>query len=75
MEGKLSINPVAWSGDKVLKYHAVVVFGDKSIMSGDPMPTKEDAVRSLAEECKAWAERVKFVKAIVKKELNLQALR
>ena len=44
MEGKLSINPVAWSGDKVLKYHAAVVFEDKSIMSGDPMPTKEEAV-------------------------------
>jgi hypothetical protein len=44
-------------------------------MSGDPMPTKEEAVKSLGEECKAWAERVKFVKAIVKKELNLQALR
>ena len=75
MEGKLSINPVAWSGDKVLKYHAAVVFKDKSIMSGDPMPTKEEAVSSLGEECKAWAERVKYVKAIVKKELNLQALR
>ena len=75
MEGKLSINPVAWSGDKVLKYHAAVVFYEKSIMSGSHMPTKEDAVRSLAEECKAWAERVKVVKAIVKKELNLQALR
>lgn len=75
MEGKLSINPVAWSGDKVLKYHAAVVFEDKSIMSGDPMPTKEDAVRSLAEECKAWAERVKVAKAIVKKELKLTSLR
>ena len=58
MERKLSINPVAWSGDKVLKYHAAVVFED-SIMSGDPMPTKEEAVKSLGEECKAWAERVK----------------
>ena len=75
MKGKLSINPVAWSGDKTLKYRASVVFEDRSIMSGDPEPTKEDAVKSLAEECKAWAERVKFVKAIVKKELNLQALR
>jgi hypothetical protein len=75
MEGKLSINPVAWSGDKVLKYHAAVVFEDRSIMSGDPKPTEEEAVKSLGDECKAWAERVKFVKAIVKKELNLQALR
>ena len=75
MKGKLSINPVAWSGDKVLKYHAAVVFEDRSIMSGDPMPTKKKAVKSLGEECKAWAERVEFVKDIVKKELNLQALR
>ena len=75
MKGKLSINPVAWSGDKVLKYHAAVVFEDRSIMSGDPMPTKKEAVKSLGEECKAWDERVKFVKAIVKEELNLQALR
>jgi hypothetical protein len=75
MEGKLSIYPVAWSGDKVLKYHAAVVFEDRSIMSGDPKPTEEEAVKSLGDECKAWAERVKFVKAIVKKELNLQALR
>jgi hypothetical protein len=44
-------------------------------MSGDPKPTEEEAVKSLGDECKAWAERVKFVKAIVKKELNLQALR
>ena len=72
---KLMIKPVAWAGEIVLKYRASVVFEDNSIMSGDPEPTKEDAVRSLAEECKAWAERVKFVKAIVKKELNLQALR
>jgi hypothetical protein len=53
MKGKLSINPVAWSGDKVLKYQAAVVFEDRSIMSGDPMPTKEEAVKSLGEECKA----------------------
>lgn len=75
MEGKLSINPVAWSGNKTLKYRASVVFEDSSIMSGDPMPTKKKAVKSLGEECKAWAERVEFVKTIVKKELNLQALR
>ena len=72
---ELLIKPVAWAGEIVLKYRASVVFEDNSIMSGDPEPTKEDAVRSLAEECKAWAERVKFVKAIVKKELKLQALR
>ena len=72
---ELKIMPVAWSGDKTLKYRASVIFEDRSIMSGDPMPTKEEAVKSLGEECKAWAERVKFVKAIVKKELNLQALR
>ena len=72
---ELKINPVTWSGDKTLKYRASVIFEDKSIMSGDPKATKEEAVKSLGEECKAWAERVKFVKAIVKKELNLQALR
>ena len=71
----LKIMPVAWSGNKTLKYRASVVFEDSSIMSGDPMPTKEEAVKSLGEECKAWAERVKVVKAIVKEELNLQALR
>ena len=71
----LKIMPVAWSGDKTLKYRASVVFEDRSIMSGDPMLTKEEAVKSLGEECKAWAERVKVVKAIVKEELNLQALR
>ena len=71
----LKIMPVAWSGDKTLKYRASVVFEDSSIMSGDPMPTKEEAVKSLGEECKAWSERVKVAKTIVKKELNLQALR
>ena len=75
MKGKLNINPVAWAGDKTLKYRASVVFEDSSIMSGDPMPTKEEAVKSLGEECKAWSERVKVAKTIVKKELNLQALR
>lgn len=75
MKGTLSINPVAWSGNKTLKYRASVVFEDSSIMSGDPMPTKEEAVKSLGEECKAWSERVKVAKTIVKKELNLQALR
>ena len=74
MKGNLSVYPVAWAGEIVLKYRASVVFEDYSAMSGDPMPTKEDAVKSLGEECKAWAERVKFVKAIVKEELNLQAL-
>ena len=72
---ELKIMPVAWSGDKTLKYRASVIFEDSGIMSGDPMPTKEEAVKSLGEECKAWAERVKLVKAIVKEELNLQALR
>ena len=72
---KLMIKPVAWAGEIVLKYSASVVFEDNSIMSGDPEPTKEDAVRSLAEECKAWAERVKVAKAIVKKELKLTSLR
>jgi hypothetical protein len=72
---KLEIKPVAWAGEIVLKYRASVVFEDNSIMSGDPEPTKEDAVRSLAEECKAWAERLKVAKAIVKKELNLTSLR
>ena len=72
---KLMIKPVAWAGEIVLKYRASVVFEDNSIMSGDPEPTKEDAVRSLAEECKAWAERVKVAKAIVKKELKLTSLR
>ena len=72
---ELVIKPVAWSGGKTLKYRASVVFEDRSIMSGDPMPTKKEAMKSLGEECKAWYERVKFVKAIVKEELNLQALR
>ena len=72
---ELLIKPVAWAGEIVLKYRASVVFEDNSIMSGDPEPTKEDAVRSLAEECKAWAERVKVAKAIVKKELKLTSLR
>ena len=72
---ELLIKPVAWAGEIVLKYRASVVFEDNSIMSGDPEPTKEDAVRSLAEECKAWSERVKVAKAIVKKELKLTSLR
>ena len=50
---ELKIMPVAWSGDKTLKYRASVIFEDRSIMSGDPMPTKEEAVKSLGDECKA----------------------
>ena len=72
---ELVIKPVAWSGDKTLKYHASVIFEDSSIMSGDPKATEEEAVKSLGDECKAWTERVKVAKTIVKKELNLQALR
>ena len=44
MEGKLSINPVAWSGDKTLKY-------------------------------RAWTERVKVAKTLVKKHLKIDVLR
>jgi hypothetical protein len=72
---ELKIMPVAWSGDKTLKYRASVIFEDRSIMSGDPKATEEEAVKSLGDECKAWTERVKVAKTIVKKELNLQALR
>lgn len=72
---ELVIKPVAWSGDKTLKYRASVIFEDRSIMSGDPKATEEEAVKSLGDECKAWAERVKVAKAIVKKELNLTSLR
>ncbi len=75
MKGKLSINPVAWSGDKTLKYRASVVFEDRSIMSGDPKPTEEEAVKSLGDECKAWTERVKVAKALVKKHLKIDVLR
>jgi hypothetical protein len=72
---ELKIMPVAWSGDKTLKYRASVIFEDSSIMSGDPKATEEEAVKSLGDECKAWTERVNVAKTIVKKELNLQALR
>jgi hypothetical protein len=72
---ELVIKPVAWSGDKTLKYRASVIFEDSSIMSGDPKATEEEAVKSLGDECKAWTERVKVAKTIIKKELNLQALR
>ena len=72
---ELVIKPVSWSGDKTLKYRASVIFEDSSIMSGDPKATEEEAVKSLGDECKAWTERVKVAKTIVKKELNLQALR
>lgn len=72
---ELVIKPVAWSGGVVTKYRASVIFEDSSIMSGDPKTTEEEAVKSLGDECKAWTERVKVAKTIVKKELNLQALR
>lgn len=71
MTGKLIIKPVAWSGGVVTKYRASVEFEDSSVISGDPMPTENEAVISLGEECKAWTERVKMVKAIVKTKLNL----
>ena len=72
---ELVIKPVAWSGDKTLKYRASVIFEDSSIMSGDPKATEEEAVKSLGDECKAWAERVRVAKALVKKHLKIDVLR
>ena len=72
---ELVIKPVAWSGDKTLKYRASVIFEDRSIMSGDPKATEEEAVKSLGDECKAWTERVKVAKALVKKHLKIDVLR
>jgi len=72
---ELVIKPVAWSGDKTLKYRACVIFEDSSIMSGDPKATEEEAVKSLGDECKAWTERVKVAKALVKKHLKIDVLR
>ena len=72
---ELKIMPVAWSGGKTLKYRASVIFEDRSIMSGDPKATEEEAVKSLGDECKAWTERVKVAKALVKKHLKIDVLR
>ena len=72
---ELKIMPVAWSGDKTLKYRASVIFEDSSIMSGDPKATEEEAVKSLGDECKAWTERVKVAKVLVKKHLKIDVLR
>jgi hypothetical protein len=72
---ELVIKPVAWSGDKTLKYCASVIFEDSSIMSGDPKATEEEAVKSLGDECKAWTERVKVAKTLVKKHLKIDVLR
>lgn len=72
---ELKIMPVAWSGDKILKYRASVIFGDGSVMSGDPKETEEKAVKSLGDECKAWTGRLKAAKALVKKHLKIDVLR
>ena len=72
---ELVIKPVAWSGDKTLKYRASVIFEDSSIMSGDPKATEEEAVKSLGDECKAWTERVKVAKTLVKQHLKIDVLR
>ena len=65
----MKIKPVGFSGDNVLKWQASVVFdesGQQRAVSGDPMPTEENAVESLENEIKKWSERLKKAKLEIK---------
>lgn len=52
-EELIEVKPVAWSGEKVMKYQAIGTWGGKRII-GNPMPTKEQALDSLSSEITDW---------------------
>lgn len=53
-EPKVEIKPVAWSGEKVLKYQGFVTItrpdGKEKVMNGEPMVTIAAATESLKHE-------------------------
>ena len=49
VKATITLSPVAWSGEKVLKYQAVGECSGKRFF-GDPKRTKQDAILSLQAE-------------------------
>ena len=51
---RLEIKPVAWHGIETTKFQAIVTVyrrdGSKKLLTGDPMPSKEEAYYSLRDE-------------------------
>lgn len=51
---KVEVKPVAWTGSIVTKYQGFVtvtrVDGEVRVMTGDPMPSKNEAFRELKTE-------------------------
>ena len=49
----IEVKPVAWSGEKILKYEAFGRVGKTCIPSG-PQPSEEKAINALEEEINKW---------------------
>ena len=51
---RLEIKPVAWHDTEITKYQGIVTVyrrdGTKKLLTGDPMPSKEEAYYSLRDE-------------------------
>lgn len=58
LKATISVLPVAWSGDKVLKYQAHSVYSSVSIY-GDPKATEEAARNSLRKACDDYIRAAK----------------
>jgi len=72
----IRIDPVAWSGGKVMKYRAMsqLINGHniRKCIYGDPMPNKPAALDSLYRECKLFQEASEktIIEILNKKEKN-----
>lgn len=67
---RTTVNPVSWSGERILKYQAVCRLNDVAVF-GDPMPSEDEARVSLddkiVETHKAVEKMLKLVEDRKKK--------
>lgn len=56
----ITVAPVAWSGDKVLKYQASGEFSGRRIF-GDPRATHDGAVSALLMACESFTNTAKAI--------------
>lgn len=71
----ITVNPVAWDGmtNNVLKYQAVARLNDARLFS-NPMPTRDEAIISLLETCKAYIELAVSVAKQTQEDIANKAL-
>lgn len=63
----IEVKPVAWAGDKVLKYQAFGYCSGKTIC-GEPLSTTEEAYDSLAAEIDTWVYAANCISRLFAKD-------